>query len=417
MIKQFLFLAALFLILPSCSAVQFDMKSSYNLGETIIAKVSGNFAQPISEEDISFYRRHMQTSMVPYLSKIGSDYYISSQIPLEKIADNYSIVIKGAKYFQGNGVKEEDIFYNFSITNKTADFSIDPAIIKSNADFEIAVQNFQDKAISVKTSLTNKTSSSGGFFSLLFGGAGTSRDISTITLSAGETKKIKFNLSELEDGLNTIRISSDNLEYFVFADITKKKEEPNFYFEKSEMNISSRVNLTEKKKIFISNPGNESIKNVSLSLSTSLKDYANISNNSTLELKGNSLTEIELSFFSPKEINLSGFLKAESEDKERILAIYFGSLKDYIPVEEESSKTCSELNGNLCGVNVQCNGTVINAKDDRCCMGNCIKEEGFLSKKFVGWSLLIISLLVFFWFLTTKYKGAVNRVNFFSGRR
>lgn len=410
MAKIFLFLIPLLLILPLCSAVQIDMKSSYNLGETIIAKVSGNFAQAISDGDVSFYRRHMQTSMTPYILKIDNEYYIYAQIPLEKIPDNYSLVIKGAKYFQGNEVITKDLYSNFSITNKTADFSVEPGVLSSNSDFDLVIQNFQDKEISIKVSLSNKTESSGGFFSI-FSSGGDSKELSSFSLLSGEIKKVNINLSSLQNGLNTIKLSSENLEYFIFANIVKENEKPNFYFEKSEINVSSSTNSTESVKVFLSNPTSEPIKNVSLSLSASLRDYANLSNDSFDELKANSLTEINLEFFSSREVNETGFLKAESSEKTRILNIYFSSYGDYFKPEENSSKTCSELSGQACAVGLVCTGTIVNASDDRCCVGVCNKPASSSYKALIGWTFLTIILLLLFWFLTTKYRGAINRID------
>jgi len=403
----------LLFILPFYSAVQIEMKPSYDAGETLLAKVSGNFVQPISEENILFYRRHMPTSMETSLIKIDNYYYIYAQIPLEKIQDNYSIILQGVKYFQGTQVKEEDIVYNFSITNKTADFSVNPAALSTTSDFSISVQNMQDKELSLKVYFSNKTSSSGGIFSL-FGGE-SSKEVYSLLLDSGETKSINFNLDNLTNGLNTIKIKSDNLEYLIPAYITKEKEKPKFSFEKAELNVSAITNSSESRKIVIYNSGEESIKDISLSLSPSILPYVNLSTYSIKEIKANSLEEITVTFFSKENIRVEGFVKAEREENISVLSVYFNSFKES-PLPQKNttpstSKTCLESNGILCGEGLKCNGTIVNASDDICCVGVCLTKDSSSSKKIIGWFLLITSILLIAWLLTTKYLGTKNKVN------
>jgi len=415
--KKLIPIFLLLFILPFYSSAQIEMKSSYDAGETLIAKVSGNFVQPVSEQNILFYRRHMPTSMESSLIKIDNDYYIYAQIPLEKIPDNYSIVLQGVKYFQGTQIKEENIVYNFSITNKTADFSVNPAVLMANSDFSISVQNMQDKEISLKVYFSNKTSSSGGLFSL-FGGDGT-KEFYSLLLDSGETKSIDFNLDNLTNGLNTIKIKSDNLEYLIPVHITKEKEKLKFSFERTELNVSTITNSSESREIVIYNSGEETIKDISLSLSSSIKPYVNLSIDSIKEIKAKSISEkVIITFFSKENIRVEGFVKAEQGDNVSVLSVYFNSFKESPSLQNNNSsstsKTCSESNGTICGDGLTCNGTMVDASDDICCVGVCGDQDSSSSKKIIGWFLLIASILLIAWLLATKYLGAKNKVNFSS---
>ena len=149
MIKKGVIILILLLVVPLISAVEFDMKTNFSQGETLMAKVSGNFLESITNENIFLYRGHVRVSINPYVAKINNDFYIYAQL-LGKAPNNYSIVIENAKYMEGNQVNEEDIVKNFSITEDTADFSIEPGFIVTDSDFFIKVQNLQDNKITIQ---------------------------------------------------------------------------------------------------------------------------------------------------------------------------------------------------------------------------------------------------------------------------
>jgi len=98
-----LFMLFILLILPVISGVEFDMKSEFNQGETLMAKISGNFVEPILKENIFFYRGHVRISIEPYIAKINDEFYIYASL-LGKEANNYSISIQDVKYMVGNKV-------------------------------------------------------------------------------------------------------------------------------------------------------------------------------------------------------------------------------------------------------------------------------------------------------------------------
>ncbi len=407
------------LVFPFCSSIQIEMNSSYNAGESFIAKVSGNFLEPIYKSDISFYRRHMPTVIDFSVISINSDYYIYGQIPLEKIPDNYSILLSKVKSLQGGNAVEEDLFYNFSISNETAEFSILPLALSANLDFTLFVQSFEDKQITLKGSLLNETESSGGFFSFFEGG--NSKEVFSFSLNPGESKNIEINSKDFQNGMNLLKLSSNKTNYIVYVDFTKEEEKPKFYFEEKEINLTLLINNSESKKVFVHNSGEELIKNISLSLSKSLEDYVIISKKSIKEIKSDSTIEVTLTFFSEEEINLEGFLKAEKEDKVSFLPIYFSSVKNISSVKENVSeenetntfelpKTCSEIGGTPCGEGFNCTGEIVEARDDRCCIGECKEITPSISKKIIGWILLIAGVIILAWFLINKYFGTKNKV-------
>ena len=69
--NKIIFLLIFFLfILQSVSAVEFNMKSEYAQGESIIAEISGNFLERLSENDVFFYRGHVKIPMQYGFAKI-----------------------------------------------------------------------------------------------------------------------------------------------------------------------------------------------------------------------------------------------------------------------------------------------------------------------------------------------------------
>jgi len=106
------FTILLLLLLPLISAVEFDMKSDFSQGETLQAKISGNFLKSITKEDIKFFRDHVRTSINPSLEKIDDDFYIYAQLS-GKNPNNYSIVIENAQYYESQQIVTTSQTYLF----------------------------------------------------------------------------------------------------------------------------------------------------------------------------------------------------------------------------------------------------------------------------------------------------------------
>ena len=53
-------LILLLLILPLMTAVEVNMNTEFAQGETLMAKISGNFLEQVEKENILFYRDHVR---------------------------------------------------------------------------------------------------------------------------------------------------------------------------------------------------------------------------------------------------------------------------------------------------------------------------------------------------------------------
>ena len=157
------------------------------------------------------------------------------------------------------------------------------------------------------------------------------------------------------------------------------------------------------------------IENITVSLSNSLKSYANISIENIGKLDANSNIPIILTFSSEDEFEISGHIKAEQGEEIIYSTISVKFLEGYVPVEEPTSdtiKTCEELGYSICSKDEECSSDVVYAKDNVCCIGTCkAKAEKSQVGKIIGIIILIVVIVGGFWFYKKKYKRAKKPVN------
>lgn len=243
-------LVILLLTLPLFSAVEFDMKTNFSQGETLMARVSGNFLESVFKENIFFYRGHVKIPVEYDIAKIDEEYYIYALLE-GKSPDNYSVALEDVKYTKGTEVVEEDIIKNFTITNETADFSINPGFIITSENFSIEVQNLKDYQITIKID-ENRTETEGGFFSFFFSDSDSGDN--SVIVKSGEIKDIEFGLGN-ETSFRKILLSTESLEYEipVYAFVSQiqdeeSEEEQNASAEEEEEQ-EEETNETKEKEI------------------------------------------------------------------------------------------------------------------------------------------------------------------------
>lgn len=402
MIKKSLFILTILFLLQIISAVEFDMKTQFDQGETLLAKISGNFLKPILKDNVFFYRGHVRIPMDYDVTKINDEFYIYALLS-DKTENNYSIVIKDVKYMKGAEISEEEISKDFSITTNTADFSVNPGFIVTKEDFFIEVQNLQDKKINITIK---------------------DEDIS-ITLKSGEIKKINFELNDLEKSVfKTVELSSENLKYeipfYLFSDKEEPvKEEKMFKFEPSELEISMSTDSEAKRIIYLYNTGEETLENLSIFVSDSLIPYVLFSLEEFEELEPDSNVKLELYFYSDSEEKIiEGKMTVNQENLYAYSYITLNFIKDYIPLENESepvatTQTCEEMGGVICTKEQNCSQELIYAKDDICCLGSCEEIEPSSTGKIVGWTIIGVVIIFLIWFFKRKYRGAKRGVDLF----
>jgi hypothetical protein len=394
--KKFFLVVCLILSLQLISSIEFNINTEFSQGETFLVKISGNFLSPPTLSNIFFYKDHTRVSIAPQLSKIQDEYYISASLP--ESPGNYSLVLEEVRYYKGTKVSEEDLVKEFIITNNTADFSVDKGAVTSSNKFTLTFQNLQENKITVN--VNSKTISGGtvGFFDSLFGSSvstNTSSDYS-FDLSSGEIKKITFSVSQVnESTLSEITLSSTNTNYvipvYIIPNLTAQEKEYKMNFEPDSLYLNLSTNSTQTKFIYLNNTGTETLENITISVSKSIKDYVNISRESLDELDPASVLKLEVSFksdFDPKKIEGQITAIANGEIYS-YSAIFLTFIQNYIPTETEKDPY-SEIPKN--------NSELI---DD-----NPAQTSTSSTGQIIGWVIILALIGFAYWFYKNKYKKA-----------
>lgn len=381
--------------MPSVISVEFIIKSEYKQSETLIGRISGAFVKPILNENIQFYRGHVKVPMKSDVSKFNDDYYIYAQLPNTK--GNYSIVISNATYKNGVEVIKDLIIANFTISNATADFSVNPGFIITQNSFTIEIQNLKPTAIIVESKTNSETRSN--------------------TIKGGDIKKINFEVKEFtEPTLEKLEISSDETTYEIPISIFMNKTNSNvgdsFKVEPKEINFTMATKSNQTRVIYISNLRNYLITKIEISVFGDLNDSLNLSAKKIFDIEGKATERMELFFSSGKSsTTIKGKLKFESNDTSFFVPVSVSFLKDFIPqnISEPTitARSCQELYGTFCNSTIEeCEeNKIVYATDGVCCTSSCkeIKTSSF-SWKYTGWALIILVIIFVVWFWLKKYK-------------
>ena len=397
----------LFLIFPIISAVEFEMNIKFDQGETLLVKISGNFLEPIAAENVFFYRGHVRIPMVYDVIESNDDFYIYALL-IGKQQANYSIVIKNTRYMKGIEISEDDLVKNFTITENTAIFSVNPGFVVTSNNFFVEVQNLQEGGITIDIETDFKTPLG-----------------NSIDLKSGESKKIDFEaMEERTSTLETVELTSENLTYqipvFITTNMTTpaEKKESGFRFEPSIFDVSMVTNSEAKRIIYLRNTGESDLENIFIFVSPLLEPYVSLSTETIDDLEKNSSVKIEIFFLSDEEeFIVEGKIIAQTENISTSSTIILNFIKDFIPRDEDveidviSTLACSEEGGTICAENEECSEDVIYAKDDVCCLATCEEIKTSSTGKIIGWGILILVILVLYWFYKKRYKGVKRKVD------
>ncbi len=407
-------LVLLLIIFPMTSAVEFNLNPAYKSGETIITKISGNFLSSLAKENIFFYKEHVRVPVDYGIEKINKEYYLYASLE-GKTEGNYSISVKNVQYMNGAETLSDDLVRNFSITNETADFSLKPGAIVSAGKFSLEIQNLKDEQLSIM--VTTKIANGSERDISVVAGETTAKLIS-VSLVSGESGKIYFESGEGFPTFQKIKLSSANLTYEVPVYIFSSAifSEDSYKIEPPEIISSIPSEKITKRTIFIYNSGDTEIENISMSLSDSISSFVNVSPAHVDSLAPNTNLPLELSFFSPGEIEASGTLKVNINGETMLYSqISLKFLRDFVPAndsQQSSVKTCGELTGKICKSGEACDSQIVYAKDNVCCLGNCVStKEKSPWGTIIGFAIFFILVVVGLWFYKTKYKKAGKPVN------
>lgn len=410
--KRSIFILMFLLFVPFVLSVEVETNSAFDQGETFFAKISGNFVDSITANNVVFYRGHVRIPMISDVNKFDDDFYIYALL-LNKDEGNYSLRIENVRHYEATKVIDDDIRTNFTISNQTSPFSVNPGLViveESNEGiFSVKLKNLLDKEISVSLTLNEN---------FLY-----ENTENTIELKTGEEKALGFELINFENpqDLETITFAYENASYDLrifsnLEDSSSRVSTPtkNFdiEFTPENLQVSMSTNSETKRVIHIKNTGKSKIENLVLSISEILSDYVALSNYGITNLDSDETKKIEISIISDsEEIGIEGFIFANTENAEAISSLTLEFIEDFVPVLEGSSEdspsvnTCSKVGGEICGNNAECGGDIFYASDDVCCLGTCNEaEEESSNGKLLGWLLILVIVILLWWFYKKKYK-------------
>ncbi len=407
--KKLVIILMILLIFPLISSVEFETKDEFDQGETLVAVVSGNFLDQITRENIFFYRGHVRIPVIYEIGKIQDDFHIYAMLT-GKEQGNYSVIIKDIRYMSGIEIVDEDIVKNFTITENTTDFSLNPGFVITSEDFFLEVQNLQEKRITIQIDIP------GAFISE-----------TSLELKSGELKRINFELNEEAQNLSSyfeeIKLNSENTDYSVpvfvsvMSDINITEEERlNFKFEPRIVDVSLATNSDSNRIVYLLNKG-ASVEDIFISVSPLLEPYVIVSPQKINTLEENSTEKIEIFITSgTEEIIIEGQIFERTENFTSSLILILDFIKDFIPEEPEDGEvimtTCAQIEGIICEEGERCTGKISPTKDGNCCFAPAICEETPKSQtgKIIGWGVIILVILLLFWF-SKKYKKVKPKVD------
>jgi hypothetical protein len=431
--KRAAFIFALLIVLSAlsftsfASAVEFNVNSNYSQGETMIAKVSGNFISPITKSNVFFYQGHVRIPMEYDVVQIEGDAYIYAVLARNETG-NYSISVENIKYMVGAKVVQDNLIRNFSITNNTADFSVNPGAVSSSGDFVIELQNLRDNQIvvDIKTSQINSSLENSTEREILILPSESSE--TSFSLKSGEKKKISFKPGVGNKELRTIEITTLNTTYYIpiyLSAVIEGTQKSTFVLEPSSLAYSFATDSAVNKTVYLYNTGSSDITGISLSLDDELAPLVNLSVTNIGTLSANSKIPIELIFFSKKEVATLGNIKAKAGEDIAYSSLTVRFTSNYTPVTpnetiQSTSKTCEELSGVFCNSTQECSQEVVHAADNLCCLASCNEVKKSNSGTIIAVIIIIFIIAAGSWFYLAKYKksrkSSVNLLKIAKGK-
>mgnify|MGYP000851709527 CR=1 FL=1 len=365
--KTFLIVLISVLALSLTSGVEIKGNDKILKGENLVIKISGNFYEPLVKEDIKFYRRHLPTSFgIIDLIKFEDDYYFFILIQNEKEVDNYSIVLDNVKEKIGDKIIQSSPYFNFSILEERASFSIVPGILFAEKNYTFEMKNLENKEIEIQYYFDD--------FSEEF-----------FEVPSGE------------------EINNTESKTFSFWDLFKKPT-----------GVPEKENISEGDGKIILKSGE--IKQITFETKhKGFKEIAFVHDNKYQKILIYSyLDEI------PEEINNTETIEEEEEEKGNFWDLFKKKEDNSTEINEsedinvslEDLETCSEMKGEVCNKTSTCSGEREYAQDGLCCLGSCVHLPDKNNGKIIGWILIIIVLLSVSWFFKSKFsktrKSSVN---------
>jgi hypothetical protein len=384
MVKFFLIIGAVVFLslLGSVDAISVGIEDSYELGESVMAEISGNILEPITMEDVKFMRGHIEVPFDYGVEKLGERYFLWAVSP--ENVNNYTLVVKVSTTVEGQ-VQETEFMKNFSVLGNLSDYSVRPGAFSVRNDFEITVKLNEDfdKTINVDFPAERE-----------------------VVLKPG-LNKIGFSVEGVEPGFRSINVGKYNVPVHIVSEEVYEEEE----IEVSEGALRFKPLLIE----------GTLLKGEGQDYAVSLVNLEETEINNVIIEYDTELFSLSQDFVATlgpeEELEINVTLKPGMEEEiDETISVFYGSFsatllvkinftekaedvsEPYVKPEagkvERYDRYCLDLNGRICTANEVCSGEEVIALDGRCCTAACRVEEEAGIGLYVGIVIIVVVLIV-----------------------
>lgn len=400
--KVLMFCALVLLLASSAIAINIESKTSFQPGETFLAKIQGKFFSPITPEDIYFISDRENIPLVFDLLKVENTYYIYAMLPVQE--RNYTILIQNVHYYENGRESLGDIESNFSVSGNVSDFSVFPGFILAKKNFTITIESY-NKDLNIAASVQNQTKN--------------------ILVPLGESKQAIFSVSSTNFTSTFLSLTGSGTKYeipvFILSSSSPSTTEENqtvnitesdkFSFTKSFYNFSANVNKESAFDIYLKNLKDSDVNNINIDVSSNLKNTVSISPR-VINLSSGSAARVSLSVISDSIGTVLGEITASSDSVSASSDIVVHTLSESAVIPNTTTttslETCLVYGGTICKSSETCSATKISSSDSNgnCCIGTCQPSKSYTGTIIGILIFIVIAVAVFFVYKKYKTKKA-----------
>ncbi len=373
--KRSLYIMGVFLLFfcfSSVLALSTTMKETYQPGETLISKISGNLPEGVKPTQITILRGHVKVPFDYELQNIDGEYYIWALVPLNT-SGIYTLLIQDVVTTVNGQRTTQQYYQNFSINGTTVPYAVKPGTIITSSDFELLVTSYIDENIAIPLDFPT---------------------VGEAILRPG-TNTLKFSIADVV-GTHVIPLQVGTYKVVAYitgnATVIQKRyirTEPS-YIEETLWKGGKEVTYS----VTLYNTGTETYRNIAVEYD---KDVLRVKPDTFKELKANKSISFNVSIIgTQKDISEIVIVRlSENTSMEIPLDIRFRSnesVSSNVTTNTTSNEYyCVELGGAVCLGETSCDGSIRQTRDGECCIGACIafKEK---SNAWIGY--LIAGLLI-----------------------
>lgn len=314
-------------------------------GETLLAKLTADFQEPIEKSDITFYEQRKQVTFEYDLASYENTYYF--YIYLNK-QGNYTLEIKDILYKEDT-LKSETLNHEMNIQQANNSLSIKPGIITTSNN-ELFLKNTGNENLNINYKYQEQEQ--------------------TLNLTPEQSTTIQINPIQ---GLSFITLES--YQTFTIPAIYYSLNPSTDY----EIEITPNIfhayitNQTQYYEIELYNPNNYDI--TDLNINTGL-DFINTTYSNTIPSKQSTIANISVSPF--KQGYVKSNISFTYNDKSLSIPLEVYSLTENETFEDiETSQSCEDFQGVICASGYTCSGDYKFTQEGPCCLATCEEAPSY----------------------------------------